>query len=167
MLKLFLNSSNSSYLREMEREFGESNNAIRQELKRLTAAGLLTSDNMANRKVYRANTAHPLFGDIQSILKKMVGIDKIVDNVTSRVGNLDVAYITGSFAAGIDSDTIELVLAGTNLDEAYIKNLVAKAENLVNRKIIYLILTKEQMTQFFKDKPVLLIWKKDNEKSDQ
>lgn len=164
LLKLFLNSNTQSHLRGMERDFGESTNAIRQELNRFVDAGLLSSDVIKNKKFYKANTSHPLFGDIQSILRKMVGIDQIVDKVTSKIGNLDSAYLAGSFAKGVDSDTIELVLVGNNLDDAYIKILVEKAEKLVERKIVYIVLNEQQMEHFFKDKPVLLIWQKDETK---
>ncbi len=161
LLKLFLNSSTTSHLRGLQKEFGESSNSIRLELNRLIEADLLTSENIKNRKYYKANTSHPLFNDINSILRKMVGIDKIVERITSQIGNLDAAYLTGEFASGRDSDTIELALIGENLDRDYIKNLVNKAEELVGRKIVSLILTSEQMEHFLKDKPILLIWKKD------
>lgn len=163
LLKLFLNSSTQCHLRAMERDFGESNNAIRQELKRLLNAKMITFTTDKGKKLYRANTQHPLFNDIQSILRKTVGIDQIVENVTSRIGNLESAFLTGSFAEGVDSDTIELVLVGNNLDEAYIKNVVAKAEKLVERNIVYLVLTNQQIEQFFNSKPLLLIWEKEEE----
>lgn len=158
LLKLFLNSSTQSHLREMERDFGESNNAIRQELSRLMKARMITCTEHKGKKLYRANTTHPLFADIQSILQKTVGIDKIIEKITSQIGNLQCAYLTGSFAEGIDSDTIELVLVGQSLDLEYIAALTAKAETLIDRRIVYLVMNVEQMQQFFKDKPVLLIW---------
>ncbi len=161
LMKLFLNSDNQSHLRGMQKEFGESTNAIHQELNRFMNAGLITDSYKANKRYFKANTSHPLFEDINHILQKMVGIDKIVDRVTSQVGNLDSAFLSGSFANGIDSDTIELVLVGENLDEAYIKTLVGKAETLIGKKIIYVSLTKEQTEHFLKDKPILLIWQKD------
>ena len=165
LMKLFLNPENKRHLRGMKKDFDESTNSVRLELNRFIDAGLLTDSFEQNRRYYKANTQHPLFGEIQNILRKVVGIDRIVDTVTSRIGNLEVAYLTGSFAEGNDSDTVDLVLVGNNLDDAYIKELVAKAEGLIDRKIIYLILTKEQMTHFFKDKPALLIWEKDEKTS--
>lgn len=167
LMKLFLNAENKSHLRGMKKDFDESTNAVRLELNRFIDAGLLTDEFEKNRRYYRANRQHPLFNEIQSILQKMVGIDKIIESVASRIGNLEIAYLTGSFAEGNDSDTVELVLVGNNLDDAYIKELVAKAEKLIDRKIIYLVLTKEQMTHFFRDKPALLIWEKDEKKSRQ
>ena len=145
----------------MEKDFGDSTNAIRLELNRFVDAGLLTDEHIGTRRMFRANQQHPLFNDIQNILKKMVGIDKIIDKVTSQIGNLEKAYLTGNFAAGLNSDTIELVLIGEDLDSEYINNLVKKAKELIERNIVYLVMTYEQFSQFFKDKPVLLIWTRD------
>ena len=70
LLKFFLNSNSSSYLRELESEFHESTNAIRLELNRFEEAGLLQSQTKGNKKFYHANTDHPLYPDINSILLK-------------------------------------------------------------------------------------------------
>lgn len=162
-MKLFLNSNNQAHLRGMEKELHESTNAIHNELNRLFDAGLITDEYVSNKRIFKANTHHPLFEDINHILRKTVGIDKIVDRVTTQIGNLDAAYITGSFAEGIDSDTVELVLTGQNIDREYIENLVRKAELLIHKQIVYLIISANQKDYFFKDKPMLLIWKRDGE----
>ena len=138
-----------------------SANAIRLELNRLEEAGLLRSEVSGNRKYFKANTEHPLFNDINNILKKFVGIDKLIDRVINQIGNLEKAYITGDFAEGKDSQIVDLVLVGTNLDTSFIESLITKAEKMIERKIRYLILTGEQMKDFFKNKPSLLIWKND------
>jgi hypothetical protein len=160
-LKFFLNSKNKGYLRGLEKDFGESTNAIRIELNRFIKAGLLKSQLVGNKRIYQANTNHPLYSDINSIVRKTVGIDKIIDRVTSQIGDLEKAYLTGKFASGIDSDTVELILVGKNPDTIFIDKLISKAEKLINRKIIYLVLTSEKMQHFYKDQPVLLIWQKD------
>jgi predicted transcriptional regulator len=161
LLKFFLNSNNKSYLRNLEQEFGESSNAIRIELNRLESADLLRSEISGNRKYFMANTSHPLFKDINNIIKKFVGIDKLIERVINEIGNLETAYITGDFARGIDSQIIDLVLVGQNIENSYIEKLVSKAENLISRKIRYLILTENQMTDYFKNKPALIIWEQD------
>lgn len=161
LLKFFLNSDTRSYLRNLEQEFGESSNAIRIELNRLEGADLLRSEVTGNRKYFKANTNHPLYKDINNIVKNFVGIDKLIEGVISHIGDLETAYITGDFARGIDSQIIDLVLVGQKLDTTFIEQLVSKAEKLIERKIRYLILTQNQMTDYFKNKPVLLIWKQD------
>jgi hypothetical protein len=161
LLKFFLNSKNKSYLRNLEQEFGESSNAIRIELNRLESADLLRSEISGNRKYFMANTSHPLYKDINSIVKNFVGIDKLIERVVNEIGNLERAYITGDFARGIDSQIIDLVLVGKNIETSFIETLISKAENLITRKIRYLILTESQMTDYFKNKPVLIIWEQD------
>ena len=162
LLKFFLNSNTKSYLRNLEQEFGESSNAIRVELNRLEGADLLRSEVKGNRKYFCANTNHPLFKDINNIVKNFVGIDQLIERVINMVGNLKSAYITGDLARGIDSRIIDLVLVGQNLDTGYIEQLVSKAENMIERKIRYLILTEIQMASYFKNKPVVLIWGQEN-----
>lgn len=161
LLKFFLNSKTQSYLRNMESEFGESSNAIRVELNRFEEAGLLTSSPIGNKKMYMANTKHPLYNDIHNILLKFVGLDQILDKVTSHIGDLKAAYITGKFAIGLDSKIIDLILVGENLDRKYITTLIEKAESMTTRKIRFIILSVEEAFGHLKDVPHLLIWKKD------
>src|SRR6187455_2188040 len=86
LLKFFLNASNTAYLRNLESEFGESTNAIRLELNKFEESGLLNSYSESNKKIFKANTEHPLYPEINSIIRKYVGIDKIIDQIVSRLG---------------------------------------------------------------------------------
>lgn len=161
LLKFFLNSQTKSYLRNLEQEFGESTNAIRVELNRLEGAGLLSSEISGNRKYFSANTDHPLYNDINNILKKFVGIDKLIERIVSKIGDLDKAYITGDFATGRDSKIVDLVLIGENIETNVVEDLVSKTENIIQRKIRYLTLTSTEMNDYFNNKPSLLIWEKE------
>lgn len=161
LLKFFLNSQTKSYLRSLETEFGESTNSIRVELNRLENAGLLSFATDGNKKMFFANTQHPLFKDINNILRKFVGIDQIIEQVTTQIGELQAAYLTGDFAVGKDSKIIDLVLVGNKLDRTYIETLVEKAEKFISRRIKYILLNKEEMAQYYDNKPILLIWKSD------
>lgn len=161
LLKFFLNSQTKSYLRCLEQEFGESSNAIRVELNRLEGAGLLNTEVIGNRKYFSANVSHPLYHDINNILRKFVGIDQMIEKIVNRIGNLEAAFVAGSFATGNDAPFIDLLLIGSNLDNAYIGQLVEKAGEFVDRKIRFLVLSTTQMEDYFNDKPALLIWKTD------
>ncbi|HQO04380.1 MAG TPA: ArsR family transcriptional regulator, partial [Spirochaetota bacterium] len=66
LLKFFLNPETEGYLRGLAAEMGESTNGIRVELDRFSDAGLLEKRDKGNTKVYRANTGHSLFPEIQS-----------------------------------------------------------------------------------------------------
>jgi hypothetical protein len=161
LLKFFLNSQTKSYLRSLESEFNESTNSIRVELNRLENAGLLDAALEGNKKMFFANTHHPLFQDINNILKKFVGIDQIIEQITTQIGELEAAFLTGDFALGKDSRIIDMALIGQNLDRQYIDKLVEKAESLISRRIKYIILTSDEMNQIYTNKPTFLIWKSD------
>ena len=160
LLKFFLNSNTTAYLRSLETEFGESTNGIRQELNRLENAGMLTSYLDGNKKMFRANVTHPLFKEIRSIVLKTVGLDRIIDNVVKRLGKLEKVFLAGEFAKGLDSNIIDLIFIG-DIDQQYLINLVEKSEKLVDRKIRYLIYrgVDEAQEDFEKFNPSpLLLW---------
>lgn len=158
LLKFFLNKENKSYLRHLESEFGESTNAIRLELNRFESAGLLTTEHIGNKKYFRANSKHPLFTDINSILRKTIGIDRIVEQVTTNIGDLKETYLVGDLAMGRDSGLIDLLLIGEEIDRSYVAMLIEKAEIHLSRKIRYLILSSGEKEDYLKSHPALLIW---------
>lgn len=163
LLKFFLNSKNRAYLRGLEGEFGESSNAIRQELNRFEKAGMLVSNFSGNKKIFQANTKHPLFGEIHNILLKYVGLDKIIQDVIERLGNVEKVFVVGEYAKGLDSQIIDLIFIG-NIDKGYLVNLIDKVEALINRKIRYLIYSQEEFNQLDWEKvesEPLLLWSKD------
>jgi hypothetical protein len=78
-----------------------------------------------------------LFKDINSILLKYIGLDRIVDTVIDQMGDLSHVYLTGDYAQGKDSGVIDLIFVG-NVNISYLVLLVGKAESLVGKKIRYL-----------------------------
>lgn len=159
LLKFFLNSKSRSYLRNLETEFDESSNAIRIELNRFEEAGLLVSNSEQNRKIFRANTKHPLFPDLNSLLMKYTGFDQILDKVVHKLGGIVRAYITGDLARGKDSKEINLALIGNNIDHDYMNELIFKAQKVIKRNITCLVLEESQEFQFVEKNPeALIIW---------
>ena len=124
LMKFFINSDTTAYLRNLAGEFGESTNGIRQELNRFEDAQLLQSEVRQNKKIYKANIQHPYFGEIHHILLKYVGIDQVVDDVVKRVGDLKKAFIINDFAQGKPGKVIDLILVGNQFDEEYLLSLI-------------------------------------------
>lgn len=168
MLKFFFNSNTKAYLRALESEFGESSNAIRLELNRFEKAGMLNSFLEGNKKFYSANTGHPLFNEIRNLIIKHIELDKVVDNILNRLGNLKAAYLVGNFAKGLDSHLIDLILVG-EVDRDYLIQLIAKMESMIKRKIRYIIYTEkefESLEQSGQESDPLLIWAEKKADSD-
>ena len=164
LLKFFLNSGARAHLRNLESEFGESTNAIRLELNKFEEAGLLKSEIKGNKKVFRANTSHPLFSDIHNILLKTIGFDQIIDRVVTKLGNVEKAYVTGDFARGIDAPIIDLVLVGDDINQEYLVRLATKTEDLIHRKIRYVIFSPAEFEMYTANRSngeMLLIWKRE------
>ncbi|HEY9114172.1 MAG TPA: ArsR family transcriptional regulator [Bacteroidales bacterium] len=162
LLKFFLNSNSKAWLRSLETEFGESTNSIRLELNRLQNAGLLVKLNDGNKKVYQANTSHPLFPEINNILLKHIGVDRIIDSIVKNIGELNKVYLVGELAKGNNSNMIDLWLVGNKIDKNYLLKIVEKAEIGINRKIRYLILNEKELEDFIVEKneeELLLLWK--------
>ncbi len=162
LLKFFLNSNNTAYLRSLEPEFGESTNAIRQELNRFEDAGLLVSLSEGNKKIYKANTKHPLFPEINGLLMKHIGLDKIIEKVVNKLGQLKAVYLAGELAKGKNSKVIDLWFVGDKIDKKYLFDLIEKAEQMINRKIRYIILDDNELKDFLNTNnknEFLLLWK--------
>nr|WP_299077213.1 ArsR family transcriptional regulator [uncultured Fretibacterium sp.] len=144
LMKFFLNPGVTSYLRGLADEFGESTNAVRVELNRLCSAGFLEEVPEGGRKrTYRACRKHPLFPELQRIVRKVLGIDQVVEGIVERLGTVRLALITGDYAHGIDSGIIDLTLVG-EIDRQYLGELVEKVEGMIARKVRVLVLTPEE-----------------------
>ncbi len=98
LLKFFLNSNNTAYLRNLEEEFQESTNSIRIELNRFEEAGLLISSLEGNKKIFKVNTSNSFFNDLHSLVKKYFGIDRIIEDIILKLGDLQAAYLVGNLA---------------------------------------------------------------------
>jgi hypothetical protein len=163
LFKFFLNSSTKAHLRGLETEFGESSNAIRLEINKFEQAGMLKSELVGNKKVFQANAEHPLFRELHNILLKHVGLDRVIENVIERLGEVRSVFLIGDFSKGMDSNIIDLIFIG-NIDKSYLIELIEKTEKLVKRKIRYIIYNDEECKSFdpsMLDPRPLLIWSKD------
>jgi len=169
LLKFFLNPGTKSYLRGLATEFGESTNAIRVELNRLTEAKLLKSVNSGRTVEYRANKHHSLFKDLQSVVKKFVGLDKVAEELAAKLGDIQAAYVIGDYAKGIDSGLIDLVLVG-QVDDEKLKEVTEKTEGLIDRKIRTLVLKQSDLKKLDERldlKHALFIWGKESVMGEQ
>ncbi|RJQ40738.1 MAG: ArsR family transcriptional regulator [Nitrospiraceae bacterium] len=166
LLKFFLNPETSAYLRGLADELGESTNAVRVELNRLSKAGLLESRSDGRTKLYRANTGHSLFPDLHSVVRKFLGIDK-VEAILNDLGTVEISFITGDYARGIDSGIIDLVIVG-EIDRAYLQHLVGKAEDAIKRKIRVLVLNREEyerLKEQLRIDKAIVVWNTETEKT--
>ncbi|NDV27152.1 winged helix-turn-helix domain-containing protein [Desulfovibrio sp. JC010] len=153
LLKLFLNPDVSSYLRELAAEFDVSPNAMKEELDGLSEAGYLNKKKEGRYIYYNANSTHPFFPEISSIVRKYIGIDRVLEYILSTIGDVDSVYVLDDYAKGIDSGIIDVLIIGDETDSERIVELCNKAEEAIQRKIRIMVLNR---TEFEKTSDIYL-----------
>src|SRR5210317_383780 len=143
LMRLFLNPKQNAYLRELSDEFNASPSQVREELRHLNDAGFLESHKNGRQIQYQANQKHPLFHELQSMVQKALGMDRILESILERLGNLEEAYLIDDYAEGKDTGIIDLVLIG-DIDQTNLNDLVHKTERYIDRKIRTLVLTSKE-----------------------
>lgn len=160
LLKFFTNKNASAYLRGMAEEFGESTNAIRHELNNLSNAGYLVAEEQGRTIQYKANTEHPLYPELKSLVFKYLGLDQIVENIVRKLGRPNLAFLVGDYAKGRDSGLIELVLVG-DVDLDYLSACVKRVEKLIKRKVSTRVLSSNEFElerDRYRPETTLLLW---------
>ena len=84
--------------------------------------------------------------DIQSVVKKFVGIDTLVEELADKIGDVQSAYVIGDYAKGNDSGLIDLALVG-QVDAEKLKKMITKTEGLIHRKIRTLVLDPKDIRE--------------------
>lgn len=147
LIKFFISQANRGYLNGLASEFNESTNAIRKELNHLSEAGYLEKFKDNNKVSYKANIEHPLFGVLQKVVFKHLGLEEIVERVLERMGPVQQILLIGDYAKGLDTGTIDIVLIGKTLNTEYIEGLQDKIEGLIDRKVSFYLATKANPNQ--------------------
>jgi DNA-binding MarR family transcriptional regulator len=165
LMRLFLNPDQNAYLRELSEEFMVSPSQVREELQHLSRAGILASRKNGRQIHYQANQKHPLFNELHSMVKKALGMDRILESIVQRLGELEKAYLLDDYAAGRDSGIIDLVLVG-RINQENLIDLVAKTERYIGRKIRTLVLSEQEWQELhptLTQRPLFLLWDKAGE----
>jgi len=161
LLRFFVNQDLSGYLQGLSKELDENSNSIRVELNRLEEAGILHSEHEGRRKLYRVNKTHPLTSDLTSMIRKVTGIEDLVDRIVNRIGDdLKQVWISGRLAMGLESNELEVLLVGEGFDSVYIAELMGKVEEKLEKKVSYS--TTPALSTWQKENS-LLVWQKQDE----
>lgn len=110
--------------------------------------------------MYRANKRHPLYSDLNNIIKKYTGLDRIIEEIIEKLGDVEKVYVTGEIAQGMDAKIIDLILTGKHINKNYLMKLVEKAEKLIGRKIRFVIYKEKEFNKIAKQMngSMFLLW---------
>lgn len=163
LMRLFLNPEQESYIRELADEMDVSSSQVSEELKNLSATGLLHTKKNGRQINYMANQNHPLYPELHSMVRKSLGMDQILESIVERLGNLKIAYLIDDYAQGKDTGLIDLLLVG-DVDRNSLEDLVKKTEKYIGRKIRTLVVNEREfgeMDKLLMQKPKVLLWGSD------
>ncbi len=107
---LFGVTQNDLHMRDIERQSGFAIGTIQSELKKLVDLDLVIKRRDGNRLYFRANTDHPLYRDIRSIVLKTTGLTDVLKSALCKEPTIQAAFIFGSIATGEEKAASDLDL---------------------------------------------------------
>lgn len=112
---LLMRPEQQIHLRELARVIGAAPGTLKKELDALCDAGLLRAERVGNQVRFCANTAHPVFPELQALIRKTIGLaDALRLSLAPLVDRIDAAFIFGSMASGTEraGSDIDLMVVG-------------------------------------------------------
>ena len=94
----------------------------------MTKAGYLDKKTINNKIFYSANVNHPLFETLQSVVRKHLGIEDIVNRILNNIGIVEKILLLGDYAKGIDSGVIDVLIIGKQINKNYLDEIHPKIE---------------------------------------
>jgi hypothetical protein len=79
----------------------------------------------------------------------------LIDRVVGRLPGLEQVWICGKLAQGVQSDHIDCMLVGEDLDETYIRELCSRVEELTGKTVNAQVSAEIQTEQLCQ---CLLVW---------
>lgn len=151
---LLMRPEQSFHLREIGRLTGVPSGPAHRDLRKFESSGLLTAERVGNQVRYRANRAHPIFPELQGIIRKSFGMADVLREalVPLHVG-IRCAFVFGSFARGEEGPTsdIDLMVIGDVKFDEVVAAIYPLHERL-GREVNPLVLTAKEFRQRVKDR---------------
>ena len=171
VLTFVYNRGKEFYLSEIARMVKTSAGTAQRELNRLLSQDLITFKKRGNLNIYKLNQSYTLLEEVESIVRKTLGIEVQLKNELRTVSGVRLAFIFGSYAKGgfrSDSD-IDLFVIGTP-DEDEVLKVVQRVEDVVGREINYRVDDEKgfgeklKTSSFYREilgSPLMLVGKED------
>ena len=141
IFELFFNDPEKEYyLRQIEKITGYSVGNIRRELLLLESEGLFEHRMLGKLKLYKLNTEYNLYNQRKDIIRKTISIEGRLSNIINKYGDIDFAFIYGSFARAKEkssSDVDVMIIGGVDIKKIkrdlfeYQSNLGREVNNII------------------------------------
>jgi len=103
------------HLRELARMTGAVPGTLKKEVDALCDVGLLQSRRIGNQTQFSANTAHPVYPELQALINKTIGLaDALRASLLPLADKIKAAFVFGSIASSNEnaSSDIDVMIIG-------------------------------------------------------
>lgn len=148
----FADPGREHHLRDLARRIGMSIGAVQNVVGKLEREGLLKRRALGNLALFSLNQQHPLYGELESLVTKTIGIAPRLAQALSGIGGVRLAFIHGSYVTVFskaesawtgDSD-VDLLVAG-HVDPRAVSRIAREQGARTNRRINYAVLTAKEL----------------------
>ena len=153
MRLLFDGQNHEFYMRELEKLTSMAIGSIQKEVKHLSELDLIRSRRDGNRLYYCANTNHPIYSELVSIVEKTVGISALLKEALEKKPQVECVFIFGSVAKNKERATsdIDLVVIG-DIGMRAVSKMLAPVQEKVGREINPHIYTAQEFKKRVSEK---------------
>jgi predicted nucleotidyltransferase len=135
---LFGQSERSFHMSELRRLTSLGSASLQRELRKLTEAGLVSSERVGNLRLFQANSKSPVFSELVTLTRKTLGIEPMLrEALLSLSPQLRAAWIYGSVAKQTETaaSDVDVMLVGENLVLGEVLERLLPLEEGLGRKI--------------------------------
>lgn len=147
ILELFYCDISEMYhVRGIVREIKEEINAVRRELSRLEAAGMVKKEPRGNRVYYWVRTDYVMFGDLLSMVSKSTGLGAQIIENRVKLGKPSFVMFSGRFARNKErkkDDEIDVLIVG-DIQLPELSILIRVEESKRGHEINYTVMSRDE-----------------------
>ena len=109
---LLMQPQQKMHLRELARQTQAAPGTLKKELDALCRVGLLNSERVGNQVQFQANQGHPIFAELQALIRKTTGLADVLRQALQPLGDQVALAMepntkaSGSAHAGSDVDLL-------------------------------------------------------------
>lgn len=157
---LFVRVDEVLHFNEIRRLTGLGSASLQRELKRLTEAGLVLSQQAGNARQFRPNKDSPVYPELHALVQKTLGLVGVLRAALAALAPAPgVAFVYGSVARGSahKASDVDLMLIGASAGYGTLLSALAPAEQALGRPINPTQYTPEEFFKRYQERQHFLM----------